>query len=81
MKGEYYCIFEMMYNYEYSYNSKIKKQLSQIDLYNIQMINYVLILAENALLIYHYYHPTSLSTEKYDVVDPNVVNERITDIL
>ena len=75
-----YCIFEMMYNMRYIYKSKIKKRLSQIDLYYIQIINFILIIVENALLMYHYYRSISLSQEEYDVVHPDTLNKRFNDI-
>ena len=75
-----YCIFEMMYNMRYVYTSKIKKKLSEIDLYYIQIINYILILLENALLMYHYYRGVSLDKVEYDVVDSSILNKRFPDI-
>ena len=75
-----YFIFEMMYNLRYINKSKIIKKLSRIELYYIQIINYILIILENALLMYHYYRSSSLSQEKYDVVDQTILNKRFLDI-
>ena len=74
-----YCIFEMMYNKRYI-NSKIKKKLSEIDLYYIQIINFFLIILENALLMYHYFRNSTLGQEEYDVIDPNILNKRFYEV-
>ena len=76
-----YCIFEMIYNMRYINNSKIKKQLSQLNLYYIQIINFLLILVENSFLIYHYYKGVSSSKEEYDVLDSELMNKRFPDVL
>ena len=76
-----YCIFEMMYNLKYVNNSKIIKKLSNIDLYYMQVINYILILIENMLIIYHYYRSSSLSLEKYYVIEKDILYKRFGDIL
>ena len=76
-----YCIFEMMYNLKYVNNSKIIKKLSNIDLYYMQVINYILILFENILIIYHYYRSSSLSLEKYYVIEKDILYKRFGDIL
>ena len=75
-----YCIFEMMYNMLYINKNKVLKRLSRIDLYYIQIINFLLILLENSLLMYHYYRGASLSIEEYDIVDPTILNKRFTEI-
>ena len=76
-----YCIFEMMYNMKYVNKSKIKKRLSEIDLYYLQIINYLLIIFENCLLMYHYYKGASSSREEYDIIDPELINTRFPDVL
>ena len=76
-----YCIFEMIYNMRYINNSKIKKQLSQLNLYYIQIINFLLILVENIFLIYHYYKGVSSSKEEYDVLESELMNKRFPDVL
>jgi len=60
-----YFLFEMIYNMKYINNSKIMKNLSKISLYLLQVINFLLILTENALLMYHYYRDYSLSYNEY----------------
>ena len=56
------------------------KSLSKISFNVLQVINYILVLVENALLMYHYYRSISLSQEEYDVVHPDTLNKRFTDI-
>jgi hypothetical protein len=76
-----YFLFEMMYNMKYINNSKILKSLSKISFYLLQVINYLLILAENSLLMYHYYRKYSLSYEEYySEYDPDE-NKRFIDIV
>ena len=76
-----YCMFEMMYNLKFINNSNIIKVLSKINFYYMQVINYILILFENALVMYHYYRSPSLGYEEYYVVDPEIKNKRFKDIL
>ena len=76
-----YCIFEMMYNMRYINKSNIKKRLSEIDLYYIQIINFLLIAVENTLLMFHYYKSSISSQEEYDVIDPDLLNTRFPDVL
>ena len=75
-----YCIFEMMYNMRYINKSIIIKKLSEIDLYYIQIINFILIILENSSLMYHYYRSNSLRKEDYDVVPQSILNKRFIDI-
>ena len=60
-----YFLFEMMDNMKYINKSNILKSLSKVSFYYLQIINYLLILAENALLMYHYYRDYSLSYNEY----------------
>ena len=76
-----YFMFEMMYNMKYMNKSKLLKIFSKISFYVLQLLNYLLILAENALLIYHYYRDYSLDYDKYYLEDESVRYERFTDII
>ena len=76
-----YCIFEMVYNMRYVNKSKIKKRLSEVDLYYIQIINFLLVLIENVLLMIHYYKSPAAGLEEYDVIDPDFLNTRFPDVL
>ena len=76
-----YCIFEMIYNMRYINKSKLKKKLSEINLYHLEIINFLLIIFENCLLIYHYYKGASSSREEYDVLNPQMINKRYPDII
>ena len=76
-----YFLFEMMYNMKYINNSKILKGLSKISFYLLQVINYLLILTENALLMYHYYRNYSLSYSEYYSEYDSDENKRFIDIV
>jgi hypothetical protein len=76
-----YFIFEMMYNMKYINNSNISKSLSKISFYILEVINYLLILAENCLLMYHYYRDYSLSFDEYVLVDDSIRYKRFIDII
>ena len=76
-----YFMFEMMYNMKYINNSKFLNFLSKISFFYLQFINYILILAENALLIYHYYRDYSLDYSEYNLVDESIRFKRFVDII
>ena len=76
-----YFIFEMMYNMKYINNSLFFKGLSNISFYYLQIINYLLILAENCLLMYHYYRDYSLDYDEYELVDDSIRYKRFVDII
>ena len=76
-----YFLFEMMYNMKYINKSNVLKKISKTSFYLLQIINYLLILAENALLMYHYYRDYSLPyNEYYSEYDPDK-NKRFIDIV
>ena len=76
-----YFLFEMMFNMKYINNSKLWKSLSNVSFYILEIINYLLILAENCLLMYHYYRDYSLSYDEYDLVDDSIRYKRFTEII
>jgi len=76
-----YFMFEMMYNMKYINNSKLLNSLSKISYYVLQCFNFLLVLAENALLMYHYYRDYSLDYNEYDIVDDSIRYKRFTDIV
>ena len=76
-----YFMFEMMYNMKYINNSKLLKSLSKISYYALQCFHFLLVLAENALLMYHYYRDYSLDYNEYDIVDDSIRYKRFTDIV
>ena len=76
-----YCLFEMMYNMKYINISKLLKKLSNTSFYLIQVINYILIIVENILLMYHYYRPYSLDYEEYNKTDKKNLNKAYKDIV
>ena len=75
-----YCAFEMMYNMLYINNSFYKKKLAKIELSKMQVINYIFILIENILLMYHYYRGPSLTHDIYDVIDKSILNKIFFDV-
>ena len=76
-----YFLFEMMYNMKYINKSKILKSLSKISFYVLQVINYILVLVENALLMYHYYRGYSLSYNEYYLEYEDEKNKRFIDVV
>jgi len=76
-----YFMFEMMYNIKYINNSKFLNIFSKISFYYLQLLNYLLILAENALLIYHYYKDYSLDYDEYYLEDESSRYKRFIDII
>ena len=77
-----YFMFEMMYNIKYMNNNyKFLNIFSKISFYALQLLNYLLILAENALLIYHYYKDYSLDYDEYYLEDESSRYKRFIDII
>ena len=76
-----YFIFEMMYNMKYINKSPLLKRLSKIRFFFLKVLNYLLILAENCLLMYHYYRDYSLDFDEYVAVDKSIRYKRFTDII
>ena len=76
-----YFLFEMMYNMKYINKSKILKGLSKISFYVLQVINYILVLVENALLMYHYYRGYSLSYNEYYLEYESEKYKRFIDVV
>jgi len=76
-----YFVFEMMYNIKYMNNSKFLNIFSNISFYALQLLNYLLILAENVLLIYHYYRDYSLDYGEYYLYEDSVRYKRFIDII
>ena len=76
-----YCIFEMMYNMKFLNNSKILKKFSKINFFYLHLVNYILIIAENALLMIHYYRDYSLGYDEYNDVDISNLNKKYLDII
>jgi hypothetical protein len=66
---------------KYINNSKFLNSLSKISYYALQCFNFLLVLAENALLMYHYYRDYSLDYNEYYIVDDSIRYKRFTDIV
>lgn len=71
----------MMYNKLYINKSNIKKNLSQLNFNTMQIINYVLILIENALVIYLYYRDSWPEDDTENTIEQVLLNKNILDIV
>ena len=76
-----YCIFEMMYNLKFINNSKYLQKLSKISFNYMHIINYLLIIIENALLMAHYYKSYSMPYDEYSNFDKSILNKKFEDIV
>ena len=56
----------MMYNMKFINKSKYLKKLTKISFYYFHLINFILIIIENALLMFHYYRDYSLDYVEYN---------------
>ena len=74
-----YFLFEMMYNMKYINKYNFLKGLSKISFYFFEVINYLLILAVNCSLMYHYYRDYSLDYDEYVLADESIWYKRFTD--
>ena len=76
-----YAIFEMMYNMKFVNKFPFVKKISQIKFLHLQIINYIIILLENALLMYHFYKNYSLDPTEYDVINKSALYQKFPDIV
>ena len=76
-----YAIFEMMYNMKFVNRFNFVKKISKIKFHHLQIVNYILILIENILLMYHYYKNYTLKPTEYDVVNKNDLYKKFPDII
>jgi len=76
-----YAIFEMMYNMKFVNRFNFVKKISKIKFHHLQIVNYILILIENILLMYHYYKNYTLEPTEYDVVNKNDLYKKFPDII
>ena len=76
-----YAIFEMMYNTKFVNRFNFVKKISKIKFHHLQIVNYILILIENILLMYHYYKNYTLEPTEYDVVNKNDLYKKFPDII
>ena len=76
-----YSLFEMIVNQHIIGNSKFLKFLSGIPYKTVQFINYLLIVAQNVLLMIHFYKKPSTEHEVYDVEVANASTKIFTDTL
>ena len=76
-----YCIFEMMYNMNYINKSNFLKKLSKVSFTYLHIVNYILILIENAVLMFHYYQDYSLPYDDYVTVDKLILRKKFKDIV
>ena len=76
-----YAIFEMMYNMKFINRFNFLKKISKIKFHHLQIVNYILILIENILLMYHYFKNYSLDKSEYDIIDKNDLYKKFPDII
>ena len=76
-----YFIFEMMYNMKFINKSKYLKKLTKISFYYFHLINFILIIIENALLMFHYYRDYSLDYVEYNNIIISILNKKFIDII
>ena len=70
-----YCLFEMVVNRHLVGNSKLKKYLSNINYFIIEVISYFIIIINNIFIIYHFYKSADLPIEEYDIFDEKEINK------
>ena len=64
-----FCLFEMIVNRHLIGNSKFKKFLANINYFAVELFNYLIIIINNAFIIYHFYKSPKLPIEEYDLFD------------
>ena len=76
-----YSLFEMVVNQHMIRNSKLAKFLSGVPYKLIEFINYLFIIVQNILLMYHFYKSPDDDPSVYDVEYPNAATKQFTDNL
>ena len=76
-----YSLFEMVVNQHMIRNSKFAKFLSGVSYKLIEFINYLFIIVQNILLMYHFYKSPDDDPSVYDVEYPNAATKQFTDNL
>ena len=74
-----YAIFEMMYNMKFVNKYSFFVKLSKLKFRYLQIINYIFIIVENSLLMYHHYKDYSLESSQYDVIDKDKMYKKYPD--
>jgi len=64
-----YCLFEMISNLKRIGKNQFKSNLLDFNFNLMEIINYLIILFQNCLLMYHYYISSSVDDSIYDVKD------------
>ena len=62
-------LFEMIINYHLIHHSPMLQFFSNINYYYVEIINYILIVAQNIIILIHFYNSTDTAQEKYDIVE------------
>ena len=76
-----YFIFEMLYNDHIIGSSKLFKEISEISLIHLEIINFIFIVLNNILFIIHFYKSPSLPVDKYDYYDKTLDDKLFSDIM
>ena len=67
-----YCLFEMIVNLNRNGKSEFNNYMTNLNFKTIEIINYLLIIVQNLLLMYHYYISPDVDFSVYDIKDESL---------
>ena len=76
-----YCLFEMVVNHHTIGKSKFFHTMAEINFYYLEIFNYLIIIAQNILVMRHFYRSPDLPSSEYDVVNEDMVYHLFNDNL
>ena len=62
-------LFEMIANYHMVHHSPFLQFLASINYFYVEIFNYLLIVAQNIIIVIHFYNSTDLAPENYDIIE------------
>ena len=62
-------LFEMIVNYHKVHHSPILQFLSNINYFYAEIFNYILIVAQNIVMVIHFYNDTDMAPENYNIIE------------
>ena len=71
-------LFEMIVNYHMVHHSPFLQFLSRINYFYAEIFNYLLIIAQNIIMVIHFYNDTGMAPEKYDIIEKGKKYEYFT---